>query len=79
MVIVFIRSPSESKWVVSTTSDFQSTGNDFIQVSDNPHHNFSTYGKLTAEFGLRIGDPFGAIWAGAADRGDLGACRLSTH
>jgi len=40
MMIVFIRPQPEIKQVVSTTSDFQRTGVDFSQVSDNNYQNF---------------------------------------
>jgi alcohol dehydrogenase class IV len=54
MVIVFIMPPSEIKRVVSTTSDFQRTGADFSQVSDNNHQNFTLYEQPTAEDGLDL-------------------------
>jgi hypothetical protein len=52
MVIVFIMPPSEIKRVVSTTSDFQRTGADIPQVSDNQQQDFALYEQLTAENGL---------------------------
>jgi hypothetical protein len=54
MLIVFIMPPSEIKRVVSTTSDFQRTGADIPQVSDNQQQNFALYEQLTAENGLKI-------------------------
>ncbi len=52
MVIVFIMPPSEIKRVVSTTSDFQRTGANIPQVSDNQQQDFALYEQLTAENGL---------------------------
>jgi DNA-binding transcriptional regulator PaaX len=51
-MIVSIMPPSESKRVVSTTSEFQRTGVDILQVSDNIQQNFALYEQLTAENGL---------------------------
>jgi len=53
MLIVFIEPPSEIKRAVSTTSDFQRTGADILQVSDNQQQNFRLYEQLTAENGLK--------------------------
>jgi hypothetical protein len=38
--------------VVSTTFDFQRTGADILQLSDNHQPNFALYELLTAENGL---------------------------
>jgi hypothetical protein len=54
MLTVFIIPPSEIKRVVSTTSDFQRTGADIPQVSDNQQQNFALYEQLTAENELAI-------------------------
>jgi len=51
-MIVFIMPPPEIKRVVSTTSDFQRTGVDILQVSANHQKNFALYEQLTAENGL---------------------------
>jgi len=53
MMIVFIIPPPEIKRVVSTTSVFQRTGVDTLQVSANHRQNFALYEQLTAENGLR--------------------------
>ena len=44
--------PSEIKRVVSTTSDFQRTGFDILQVFANHQQNLTLYEQLTAENGL---------------------------
>jgi hypothetical protein len=64
MLTVFIIPPSEIKRVVSTTSDFQRTGADIPQVSDNQQQNFALYEQLTAENELMPGgDKNGLNWA----------------
>src|SRR5208337_2142177 len=52
MLTVFIIPRSEIKRVVSTTSEFQRTGADILQVSDNHQANFALYEQLTTENGL---------------------------
>jgi hypothetical protein len=54
MVIVFIMPPPEIKRVVSTTSYFQRTGVDILQVSANHPQKFAHYEQLTAENGLEV-------------------------
>jgi hypothetical protein len=54
MVIVFIMPPPEIKRVVSTTSYFQITGVDILQVSANHQQKFALYEQLTAENGLEL-------------------------
>jgi hypothetical protein len=44
--------PPEIKRLVSTTSYFQITGVDILQVSANHQQNFALYEQLTAENGL---------------------------
>jgi hypothetical protein len=44
--------PPEIKRVVSTTSEFQRTEVDILQVSNNHKQNFALYEQLTAENGL---------------------------
>ena len=42
--------------MVSTTFDFQRTGADILQLSDNHQPNFTLYELLTAENGLALSD-----------------------
>jgi len=60
MLTVFIIPRSEIKRVVSTTSEFQRTGADIPQVSDNQQQNFALYEQLTAEneLGAEMGRMF---------------------
>jgi len=53
MMIVLIMPPPEIKRVVSTTSEFQRTGVDILQVSPNHQQKFALYEQLTAENGLK--------------------------
>jgi hypothetical protein len=46
--------PPEIKRVVSTTSYFQRTGVDILQVSANHQQSFALYEQLTAENGLEL-------------------------
>jgi len=61
MLIVFCIPPSEIKRVVSTTSYFQRTEADILQVSDNHPPNFAFYERITAENGLAVAGVSGGL------------------